>query len=280
MTPLAPVTRIVQLSDLHLFSHAAEMLMGINTHESLNSVLTQLKQVSPAPTAIMITGDLAQDGTMEAYQTLVDLMADFPGLIAWIPGNHDDYDAMRKVLASPAFVGPGGGADEGLEDRSSHAPVALGPWRLILLNSVVEGQVYGRLTAASLATLDRQLAVTVPHPTIVALHHPPGAVNAAWLDAICLQQPEAFWHVLDRYAHVKLVLCGHIHQDYSDRRHGVTYYTTPSTCFQFSPRQDQFGLDPVAPGFRILDLFADGHWETEVVRVPVTQSLDLMARGY
>jgi 3',5'-cyclic-AMP phosphodiesterase len=254
------------------------MLMGINTHESLKSVLTQLKQVNPAPTAIVMTGDLAQDGTIEAYKTLVDLMVDFPGLIAWVPGNHDDYDAMRQVLASPAFVGPSGG--EGGEDRSSHAPVSLGLWRLILLNSVVEEQVYGRLTTASLAALDRQLAATAPHPTIVALHHPPGSVNAAWLDAICLQQPEAFWNVLDRYAHVKLVLCGHIHQDYSDRHHGVTYYTTPSTCFQFSPRQDQFGLDPVAPGFRILDLFADGHWATEVLRVPVPQSLDLMAQGY
>ena len=58
-----------------------------------------------------------------------------------------------------------------------------------------------------------------------------------------------------------------MHQASDISRKGVRFVTTPSTCFQFLPAVDSFGVDTRPPGFRWLDLMADGTVNTEVVWV-------------
>jgi 3',5'-cyclic-AMP phosphodiesterase len=62
---------------------------------------------------------------------------------------------------------------------------------------------------------------------------------------------------------------GDVHQESDNLRNGVRYLTTPSTCFQFLPRVDNFGVDVRPPGFRWLDLMPDGSIESEVIWVEV-----------
>jgi Icc protein len=86
--------------------------------------------------------------------------------------------------------------------------------------------------------------------------------------------------VLDRHPQVKLVLFGHIHQDYNQTRHGVQYLGTPSTCIQFEPGSAEFALDEEKPGFRILHLYDNADWWTTVKRSSYVPRLDLAATGY
>jgi Icc protein len=102
---------------------------------------------------------------------------------------------------------------------------------------------------------------------LVALHHPPFPVNSAWLDASSLQNPGELFAVLDRYPQVKLVLFGHIHQEFQHQRHQVDYLGSPSTCFQFHSESPTFAINQDCPGFRLLKLYPDGRWETRVERV-------------
>jgi Icc protein len=44
--------------------------------------------------------------------------------------------------------------------------------------------------------------------------------------------------------------------------------STPSTCAQFRPGSDSFAIDERPPGYRWLDLRADGRLDTEVVWLP------------
>jgi Icc protein len=42
---------------------------------------------------------------------------------------------------------------------------------------------------------------------------------------------------------------------------------TPSTCVQFKPHCSNFTLDTISPGWRTLELFADGTLQTQVCRL-------------
>jgi 3',5'-cyclic-AMP phosphodiesterase len=80
---------------------------------------------------------------------------------------------------------------------------------------------------------------------------------------------------------VKLVLFGHIHQEVSRERSGVTYLGCPSTCFQFADGHENFTLDTDRhPGFRILDLAVDGSWTSEVRRVDCHMKAIATPKGY
>jgi len=56
---------------------------------------------------------------------------------------------------------------------------------------------------------------------------------------------------------------------------------TPSTSIQFKPMTADFALDPQPPGYRWLELQADGHINTGIERLAeLPAGLDLSSGGY
>lgn len=265
MTQALPLL-VAQLTDIHLFATPQQELVGLLTIESFQVVLQKLKQLKPSPDLLLLTGDLSQDHTKESYQHLEQLISPLGIPAYWLPGNHDSLPVMEQVLTKFPF----------LEQKSFQK----GNWNFILLNSGVPGYVHGYLSGTTLDWLDRQLSELPPQPTLVALHHPPFLVNSEWLDSSTLQNPEELFAVLARYPQVKLVLFGHIHQEFDREFKGIRYLGSPSTCIQFKPKSEKFGLDVVEPGFRLLKLYPDGKVETQVERVEFAGPVDLAAKGY
>ena len=68
---------------------------------------------------------------------------------------------------------------------------------------------------------------------------------------------------------MKVVCCGHIHQEMTVAGAGTLMLTTPATSVQFLPETEMLVPDSVPPGFRIFDLETDGSFRTRVVRVPL-----------
>lgn len=100
------------------------------------------------------------------------------------------------------------------------------------------------------------------------------------MDQISLRNPDHLFAVLDRYPQVKVVLFGHIHQEFALTRAGIEYLGCPSTCVQFKPSQPDFALDQQPPGFRLLTLHPDGQFDTAIKRVNYQPLPDLAATGY
>lgn len=258
---------IAQISDLHLFADERQDLLGWNTWESLEVILQRLMSCNPLPEMILLTGDLSQDETEGAYRRVIQRLAPLGIPTYWLPGNHDHVPTMERVLNEPPIY-----ADKIIER---------GGWKFLLLNTNVPGQVHGVLTGASLQWLKTQLSQTpTDQPTLIALHHPPFLVGSPWLDKSGLQNTAAFLEIIDRFPQVRLVLFGHIHQEFEHRRQAVTYLSTPSTCIQFMPKSTNFALDDARPGFRMLKLYRDGQFETMIHRVSFRQQLDFAAQGY
>jgi len=245
-----PVT-VLQITDTHLHADAAGRMRGVNTLETLLSVLGAVRADSRwPPDAIVVTGDIVQDESRAGYERFRDIIAPFQVPVFCIPGNHDDPELMAEVLAQRPFQVCG---DTRLDD-----------WTLVFLDSSIRGKVSGRIDVATLTRLDTTLAGCADRHTLVCLHHQPLPMGSAWLDGVGLEQADQFLSVVERHSHVRCILWGHVHQASDRNRDGVRYLSTPSTCAQFLPDSATFALDSRPPGSRWLILESDGRINTEV----------------
>lgn len=257
---------VAQITDTHLLAASEGTLLGVPTTESFAAILGRIQSLARQPDLLLMTGDLSQDETPASYARLAAAVGALGIPTYWLPGNHDRPELMEEILCEPPI--------------STAKVLQVGAWQLILLDSSVPGQVHGCLSERSLQWLDAQLQLHPELPTLVGLHHPPFKIDSAWIDGSRLKNPEDLFAVLDRHEHVRIVVFGHIHQDFARERRGVSYLASPSTCVQFQPQSPRFSLDDLAPGFRLLSLQPDGSFETHVERVPLAVRLDLSATGY
>ena len=266
---LEPMTgrplKLLQITDCHLFADPEASLLGVPTEESLEAVLAAVAK--DRFDFVLLTGDLTQDGSPEAYRRLRRRLAAMGAPWAWLPGNHDDPAAMADCL------------------QEAGQPVAreavVGDWVVILLDSTVPGSDAGRLGEGELARLDRRLAEHARRHALVALHHHPVDMGTAWLGPIGLDDGAAFQEVVRRHDNVRAVVWGHVHQAFEVQRDGRWWMSAPSTCFQFKPRTREFALDELPPGWRELELGADGGVRSRVGRVrDFRVTLDTAAGGY
>ncbi|WP_433998642.1 3',5'-cyclic-AMP phosphodiesterase [Endozoicomonas sp.] len=257
-------TRIIQLTDTHLFGSRDGRLMGADTNQSFLAVWERIQSSSFNPKAILVTGDLTQDDSLESYQLLKDLLDTSNTPYLWTCGNHDDARLMRQV--NPAAMA---------------AHLDLGNWQIIMLNSQIPGQIPGFLASKELQFLEQYLTDNPDKHTLVAFHHPAYSIESQWLDNISLKNASQFIELIQSYPNTRVVLNGHIHQEKDQFIQNVRFLSTPSTCVQFKPKCDDFMLDDRWPGYRELELMPDGTVNTRVVRLEgYALELDLAANGY
>jgi len=257
---------VVQLTDSHLFARANGRLLGIDTAASLQQVVAQVVQEQPRIDLLLASGDLSQDGSVASYQRFCELTEPLAAPMRWLAGNHDENAPMAKACGDRDFL---------------DTVTDLGAWRLILLDSTVRGCVFGELEQAQLATLDEALSAAPERPALICLHHHPVPVGCGWMEPLGLNRPDELFAVLDRHPQVKVVLWGHIHQEFDQLRNGVRLLASPSTGLQFEPGSQEFKAGDQAPGYRWLRLLPDGELETGVSRLQQHAfTVDHSAAGY
>ncbi|MGQ7245750.1 metallophosphoesterase [Halomonas sp. V046] len=243
--------RVVQITDTHLYADPlARSRRGVPARQ-FAAVVAAASAVRPD--LVLVTGDISQDETDASYALAADTLATLDCPWFWIPGNHDAPETMavqREVLPE----------------------LDAGTWRLLQLDTRVVGEAHGEVGEAQRFELAERLDRD-ERPTAIVMHHPPMAVGTAWIDELGLVDGDAFWAIVERFAQVKLVLCGHVHQAFHGRYAGengeIQVFATPSTSDQFLPGSDTFALDEASrPGFRVLDL-SRGGFQSWVERVEV-----------
>lgn len=257
---------LVQLTDSHLFAETGGKLLGMDTAESLQRVVDLILDEQPRVDLMLATGDLSQDGSVASYERFRQLSERIEAPVRWCPGNHDELDAMRQAAGESQLMAP---------------VLEIGTWRVLMLDTLVPGSVFGMLRDDQLELLEKTLLQAPERPHLVCLHHHPVMIGSRWMDSIGLHNREALFEVLDRFSCVKALVWGHIHQEFDDWRSGVRLLATPSTGVQFTPGSEDFQVDTRAPGYRWLRLYADGALETGVSRVVgIDFEVDYSVKGY
>ena len=96
------MTTILQISDTHIVPKGALVSGRMDTADALARLVARIssirEQIGPID-ALLVSGDLSDDGSAESYARFRSLIApvDLPTYV--IPGNHDARDPMRAAFA-------------------------------------------------------------------------------------------------------------------------------------------------------------------------------------
>jgi Icc protein len=217
---------LAQISDLHVKNPGALAYRRVDTAAALARCIARLNALNPRPDAVLMTGDLVDQGTPEQYRHLKSLLAGLEIPYYLLVGNHDERAALRAAFPERPELSSGG--------EFVQYTVDIGPLRVIALDSLQPGQSPGHLCDARLAWLAAQLDAASGRPVVVALHHPPFMCGIGHMDDLRLD-PAAASHMaalIARYPNVERVICGHVHRPMFVRFGGTIASAVPSPAHQ------------------------------------------------
>ncbi len=257
--------KLLQITDCHLGETEGECLLGLDTDKSLDYVLAHMFGEQKEIDLLVCSGDLSNEAGAGAYERLINkLPIDIPQ--AWLPGNHDDNECMSS------FAG---------ENRQFLPTLSFSHWQITLLDSSIPNEVPGYI---ELSELDRAVKILEAFPEkshLIFIHHPLRPVGCKWLDTQVIGNAHHVLKVLENYPNLKLVVCGHVHQETHQHHGHIQLYSTPSTCIQFKPNSTGFAVGEEMPGYRWIELHDDGTFETSVSRIPFRElNIDRGSSGY
>jgi 3',5'-cyclic AMP phosphodiesterase CpdA len=227
---------IAQLSDCHIRPPGQVFADVVDTHAMLAAAVDAVLALRPQPDAVLVTGDLTNDGEPEAYARIRPELARLPMPVYAIPGNHDDREAMQ-LLHGVAELGAGSAYCQYAAD--------VGDLRLIALDSLVPGEAHGAICPERLAWLEAELRRSADRPVLLMVHHPPAETGIDFMDKIGLAANAALETVVERHAaRIQRIVCGHIHRPIFYRWQGVPVSVTPGVAHQVV-----LGLDGQEPAF-------------------------------
>lgn len=220
------MTTILQITDTHIVCEGALVSDRLETAGALVRLVDRIEsnrhQIGPLD-AVLVSGDLSDDGSKESYERFKTLLAplDLPLLV--IPGNHDARVPMRSAF-SEQFA-PNGPLDWVRQ---------VGDLTVIGLDTLVEGSSKGTLLPQSLAFLKTALSNAIESPILLALHHPPFLSGLEFMDKIGLTNLDAFRDLVSEHAGPLRIVCGHVHTMMVTDVSGHVAISAPSPCSSFA----------------------------------------------
>ncbi|HUR87456.1 MAG TPA: phosphodiesterase [Ramlibacter sp.] len=236
---------IAHISDMHVTPKGRLAYGRVDTGAMLRSAISQLNRIAPRPDLVLMTGDLAAHGEVEAYAHLREILAELQMQYLVIGGNHDDAENLRAAFHDHNYLPAQGFIQYAVDDY---------PLRIVAVDTVVRGQVLGSLCDTRLAWLDRTLGEKPSTPTLLMMHHAPFVTGLAHSDELCLERVEELERVISRHPQIERILCGHVHRAVQVRFGGTFASSCPSTAHQScldlrENGKDMFTLEP--PGFQL-----------------------------
>jgi 3',5'-cyclic-AMP phosphodiesterase len=208
---------LAQLSDPHIEVGPGDR----GSAQALAAAVAAVLALRPLPDAVVVTGDIANDGAAAEYERAHELLAALPMPVHVLPGNHDDRDALRERFAVPG-------------DGPLQYVAQVGDLRLVVCDTLRPGEDGGALDDGRLEWLEAQLDGEPHKPTIVAMHHPPMSIGLPVLDAIGIAEPErtALGELLARSWQVRRLIAGHVHRTAFGVHGSCAVFTCASTHLQ------------------------------------------------
>ena len=203
----------IQISDSHIDDN--KLVMGVDSQANLSTIVSTISKHNYD--ALLISGDLAHNGTFESYQKLQKILNPIEAKIYVLPGNHDDLSNLSQIF-----------------NQSSLCNFIIGCWEVITINSTQVGKVSGRLNDEQLHSLSQQISLSSSKYIALCLHHPPVSMESDWDDEMSLENPDDLFDVIDQYDNIKAVMWGHAHQCSEFNRKGLKLFSCPSTALQFN----------------------------------------------
>jgi 3',5'-cyclic AMP phosphodiesterase CpdA len=212
--------KIIQVTDLHLVN-PGELLFGFDPLARLEACIADINLNHADADLVVISGDLTDRGEEIAYDALKERLAALIPPFRLMIGNHDDRSVFLEAF--PDAVDENGFVQTWLD--TPHG-------RVILLDTVEQGNVEGRLCATRLGWLDQRLEEAADRSAFVFTHHPPFDIHMPNLDEVKLVDDGALHEVLARHGKIGHIFSGHVHRPVSGSWRGIPVSTLRGTNHQ------------------------------------------------
>jgi 3',5'-cyclic-AMP phosphodiesterase len=216
--------KVIHMTDLHL-TGSGELHFGHDTHETTRQALAHARVNFGDADLMVITGDLANWGELEAYRKLNRLIEGFPFPIYLMIGNHDSRDNFNQVF----------GQRHPFDAPFLHYAADHGAYRLLFLDTQTVGTAGGAFGPHRLHWLDAQLS-TSGKPVLIFMHHHPTPTGAFSMDAKGVADWPEFHEVLARHrGRIRHIFHGHCHTDMHGHVEGISFSGLRSMGSQVYP---------------------------------------------
>jgi len=209
----------IQITDTHISENPG-------THQILQQVVEDIKQLPGKPAFVINTGDITEFGSEIEFKHYKNII-DNSGLIFYnAPGNHD---VRWSNIGKKRFIKWLGPLYQSFDFNGIH---------FIVLDTGLLLEQYGHVSQQQLSWLKRDLeAVEAEKPIIIAAHHP------IFLEKKYVDNEFELLELLEGY-NVILFLCGHGHRNQHWQVNGIHFLMTQAT------KSDE-------PGYRLFETDGD-----------------------
>ncbi len=229
--------KVIQISDAHLFKDPKQTIFGISSNNNFDMIFNIIKNSELDDTnAIFLTGDLSQDETAESYNYLFKKIQSLNKPTYWIPGNHDSILQMEKIFNQSSIF------QRGMKLSTDF-------WDFIFIDSKITDKDTGFIQPSELKRLAHELNETKKDKVAIIMHHHPIEVNTPLIDKYILENRQDFWKIIADFK-ADLIICGHVHNDYSIIANNTFIETAPATCLQWQKGTTEFSLEN-KPGYKV-----------------------------
>lgn len=237
------VATVLQLSDTHLRADASERVHERDPDARLATVLAAWVATGERADAVLLTGDLADDGTAAPLERIAAAVAPLDCPVLAIPGNHDGPEAVAALWGASDVLPVDG-------------------WHIVGVDTTIPGEVHG---AVEVAAVTAALDGLDDRPVLLVLHHPP--LSRSTGPMFRLEGAPELLESLAARPKVRAVVAGHLHDAVVlSAPSGLPVLGAPSTLMGITHMGDDMEIDPAAPiGARVLHLEADGSFTTEIL---------------
>ncbi len=251
---------IAHITDTHIVAEGTLLNGRTDVAARLQLAVHVINALEPSIDAVIVSGDLVNDGDEEAYRYLLTLLESLEAPFYLVPGNHDSRSEMQRLFGGTSFFPVTSGF--------GHYTVDTADLRLIALDSSIEGQEKPAFCAERAAWLSQTLAEDTATPTLLFIHHPPIRTGIGFYDLIADPDwADKLQRLIKASHNVKLVACGHVHTHVNGMIGQARIVAAPGPAFQL---QSEIGND--APP-RLIDQPGDilvHAWTgVDVITVPV-----------
>ncbi len=241
--------KIIQITDTHLLGADRANVYGLNAAYRLKRAIKSVNAYHSDAAFIALTGDLADVATPEAYVLLDKIIKKSKLPVYPILGNHDcrrDFAKHFDLVNEDGYVQ----YVQELEGRV-----------FLFLDTLVEGERYGKLCRKRLKWLSVMLEKYAKQPIYIFMHHHPVNSGLYEMDHLAdFRSAKAFWKLLDKYDNVKHITFGHLHRIMHAARKSVSMHATRSTTFQVSYQPDEkleYLTNKEKPTYAIMNIMKD-----------------------
>lgn len=222
--------RILHITDTHLPGKEAPGLHDVPVWKLLDRLLELVGNMPEKPDLLLHTGDLAENGEVEAYEKFHARVSALGVPYLVLNGNHDSPEALASSLGMPSVSH----ADKQFSIDFVHEVdgfpiVGLDTWHPEQRNPL------GRITDGQLDWLAGMLD-RLATPALVCMHHAPFPLGSPWLDENMVTSGADALHAVlrSRADRVRAVLHGHLHRGVHIVRDRVAYHGLGALGWQYT----------------------------------------------